>query len=95
MLQSPYSLESPEQGSPPLAGAGSVHVLDLEYLPLPQVKVQDPHDPHADQAPSTENHQVKHLVNYYDRQEDAKHNLFLLVIKHLYIKFSAHDVLME
>ena len=77
MLQSPYSLESPEHGSPPLAGAGFEHVLDLVYFPPPQVKLQDPHDPHADQVPSTENHQVKHLEHDYNYQ-DAKHIILVL-----------------
>jgi hypothetical protein len=38
------------------------HILDLDFLPPPQVFVQAPHGPHAPQAPSTGYHSLKRVV---------------------------------
>lgn len=49
------SVPLPVQSRPLFAGAGSVQVLILALIPdaLPQVILQDPHDPQAAQLPST------------------------------------------
>ena len=43
----------PAQSLPPWAGAGSVHVLDRDWLPSPHVTEQELHAFQADQFPST------------------------------------------
>ena len=48
-------VEEPEHELPPLLGAGLVQDRDLCLLPDPQECEQLPHDPHADQLPSTAN----------------------------------------
>jgi hypothetical protein len=46
----------PLHDAPPWAGAGLLHDLDLDFVPLPQLTEQDPHDPQFPQLPSTEMH---------------------------------------
>ena len=54
MLHGDDSAVSPEQSAPPLLGAGSVHDLDLDLDPVPQVRVQEDHKLQLVQPPSTE-----------------------------------------
>ena len=44
----------PLQEAPPWAGAGLLHDLDLDFVPLAQVTEQDPQFPQFPQLPSTE-----------------------------------------
>ena len=49
------SVLEPMQSLPPLAGAGSVHVLDLVHTPpSPQVTEHPDQEPHEAQLPSVE-----------------------------------------
>ena len=50
-LQSPYSDDDPGQEEPPFLAVGSLHDLDLCFVPVPELhEPQDPQDPHP---PST------------------------------------------
>ena len=53
VLQSIISVASPEQYSPPSAGRGESQFLDLFFIPPPQDLVQEVHDFHGPQLPST------------------------------------------
>ena len=49
---------SPEQSAPPLLGAGSVHDLDLDLDPVPQVRVHEDHKLQLVHPPSTEDNRI-------------------------------------
>ena len=54
MLQSVISDDEPGQLLPPFDGEGLVHVLVLDFPPVPHVLVHDEYAPHALHIPLTE-----------------------------------------
>ena len=55
VLQSTISDAVPKQLLPPFDGAGFVHVLVLDFCPVPHVLVHVEYSPHALHIPFTEN----------------------------------------